>query len=144
MSLAPRSRAWRVLVLRRAKGQRCPGSWETVHGRVQRGETPQQAALRELREETGLTAERLYNVTTHAFYLHEATTVEVAVVFCAFVRSHAGIRLDAEHDRAVWLTRRGASKRFAWPRERECLAIAYSLLSKGHGGAVDDVLRIPV
>jgi 8-oxo-dGTP pyrophosphatase MutT (NUDIX family) len=140
--MQPRSRAWRVLVLRRAQGQRCPGSWETVHGRVERGETPQQAALRELREETGLTAEKLYNVTSHAFYLHEATTVEVAVVFCAFVRQPGRVHLGKEHDRAVWLTRRAAAKRFAWPRERECLEIAHSLLAPGHGGAVDDVLRV--
>ena len=142
VSITPRSRAWRVLVLRRAKGQRCPGSWETVHGRVERGETPQKAAIREVREETGLTVERLYNVTTHAFYLHEATTVEVAVVFCAFVRPGSAVRLDPEHDRAVWMTRRSAAKRFAWPRERECLGIAYDLLWRGDGGAVDDVLRV--
>jgi 8-oxo-dGTP pyrophosphatase MutT (NUDIX family) len=142
VSLQPRTRAWRVLALRRAPGVRCPSSWEMVHGRVEHGETPQQAALRELREETGLAAERLYNVTTHGFYLHETTTVEVAVVFCAFVRRPERLRLDNEHDRAAWLTRRAAAKRFAWPRERECLEIAYSLLSKGHGGAVDDVLRV--
>jgi hypothetical protein len=35
-------------------------------------------------------------------------------------------------------------KRFAWPHEREVLRIAHALLSKGHAGAVDDVLRVPV
>ena len=47
-------RAWHVLTLERADGTRSPGSWEHVHGRTEPGETPPQAALRELREETGL------------------------------------------------------------------------------------------
>jgi 8-oxo-dGTP pyrophosphatase MutT (NUDIX family) len=49
------------LVLRRAAGGRCPGSWETVHGHIEPGETPADAARRELDEETALPLERLYN-----------------------------------------------------------------------------------
>lgn len=76
---------WRVLVLRRAAGVRCPGSWEVVHGGIEPGELPAAAAVRELREEAGLGLRRLYNVTAHAFHLHQTDTVEVAVAFCAFV-----------------------------------------------------------
>ncbi len=36
----PVARGWRHLVLRRARGVRCPGTWEAVHGHVERGETP--------------------------------------------------------------------------------------------------------
>jgi 8-oxo-dGTP pyrophosphatase MutT (NUDIX family) len=139
--LAPRTRAWQVLTLRRAANVRCPGSWEMVHGSIRRGETPEKAALRELREETGLAADRLYNVTTHGFYLHQTGNVEVAVVFCAFVNS-LEVTLGKEHDRFEWLSRAKATTRFAWPRERECLGIAYDLLWKGDAGQVDDVLRV--
>src|SRR5689334_24823900 len=76
----------RVLVLQRAaEGTRCPLAWETVHGRIEPGERPEQAAVREVQEETGLAVERLYNVTRQAFYLHGFGTVQLAVVFCAFV-----------------------------------------------------------
>ena len=34
------------LVLRRAAGGRCPGSWEAVHGHIEDGETPADAARR--------------------------------------------------------------------------------------------------
>ena len=34
------------LVLRRAAGGRCPGSWEAVHGHIEPGERPVEAALR--------------------------------------------------------------------------------------------------
>ncbi len=46
-----------LLVLRRAPGGRCPGSFEAVHGHIEGGEAPAAAARRELLEETGLKAE---------------------------------------------------------------------------------------
>ena len=60
-----------TLLLRRAAGTRCTGAWEIVHGKIDAGETPDVAALRELREETGLACERLYNTTLGGFYLHK-------------------------------------------------------------------------
>jgi 8-oxo-dGTP pyrophosphatase MutT (NUDIX family) len=52
-----------VLALRRGTSGRCPGSWETVHGTIESGETPVLASLRELREETGLAPQKLYNLS---------------------------------------------------------------------------------
>src|SRR5205823_4505211 len=52
-----------ILVLRRSAAGRSPGSWETVHGTVEAGETPVAAARRELREETGCEPIRLYNAS---------------------------------------------------------------------------------
>ena len=52
-----------VLVLRRAMTGRCPGSWEAVHGHIEPAERPTEAATREMLEETGLTPDRLYNLS---------------------------------------------------------------------------------
>ena len=134
---------WRVLVLQRAAtGTRCPLAWETVHGRIEPGERPEQAALREVAEETGLAVERLYNVTTQAFYLHGMGTVQLAVAFCAFVAAADAPVLGEEHGAWAWLPPAEARERFAWPREREALDHVLHLLARGDAGPLEDVLRV--
>ena len=132
---------WRVLVLQRGLDTRCPTSWETVHGHIEAGEAPEQAAVREVFEETGLAVDRLYVITVQPFFMRKKKAVELAVVFAAFVSSHA-IALGAEHTASEWLDVDAASARFVWPRERAALAEIVQLLADGDAGPVEDVLRI--
>ena len=141
-SIYPGHDGWLVLMLRRAPGTRCPGSWETVHGRIEKGEHPEHAAVRELAEETGLTPERLYNVTVQPFYLHGTHTVQLAVVFAAFVRTPIPATLGDEHQAAEWLPTEQAIERMVWPRERSALREIVALLGAGDAGTVEDVMRI--
>jgi 8-oxo-dGTP pyrophosphatase MutT (NUDIX family) len=135
--------ALECLVLRRAPGGRCPGSWETVHGHIEAGETPADAARRELEEETGLAIERLYNLSrVETFYQHRLDEVALVPVFAAFVAPKAAVRTGAEHDRFEWLAPAEARGRFAWPREARALDDIVALLGAGHAGAVEDVLRV--
>ena len=131
----------RVLVLRRAAGTRCTGAWEIVHGRVEPDERPEAAALREVREETGLEVERLYNLTCQPFYLHRLATVQVAVVFVAFVTAE-DVRIASEHDQAEWLSPDEAMVRLSWPRSISALRDAVQVLHTGDAGPVEDVLRV--
>ncbi|CAN5292015.1 hypothetical protein BH09GEM1_BH09GEM1_03080 [soil metagenome] len=133
---------WKVLTLQRSLTTRCPGAWETVHGRIEKGEEPEDAALREIREETGLAVQRLYNVTVQPFYLHVLHTVELAVVFAAFVDSESPITLGDEHSRYEWLDPVAAAERFFWPRERVALAEVLQLFRDGTARAAEDVLRV--
>jgi dATP pyrophosphohydrolase len=132
-----------VLALRRGRAGRCPGSWETVHGTIEPGETPVQAALRETREETGLVPQRLYNVSrVEAFYQHRTDEVALIPAFAAFVGADAVPRLSPEHDDCAWLPLADALRRFAWPREHRAVADILSILGGGDGGLLDDVLRV--
>jgi dihydroneopterin triphosphate diphosphatase len=133
--------SFHVLVLQRRQDTRCPGSWETVHGHIEPGEAPELAALREVREETGLSVDRLYNVTVQPFYLHRYAAVQLAVVFAAFV-SDSGVILGTEHQRFEWLPPEAARQRFVWPRSRTALDDVISLLGSGDAGPVEDVLRV--
>jgi type II secretory ATPase GspE/PulE/Tfp pilus assembly ATPase PilB-like protein/8-oxo-dGTP pyrophosphatase MutT (NUDIX family) len=140
--IRPLRDGWRVLVLQRALDTRCPTAWEAVHGHIEAGEEPEDAALREVREETGLETARLYNVTVQPFYLHRSHTVQLAVVFAAFVDEPAALTLGSEHQRGEWLSVDAALDRFQWPREREALREIAHLLRGGDAGPVEDVLRV--
>jgi 8-oxo-dGTP pyrophosphatase MutT (NUDIX family) len=131
------------LVLRRAPDGRCPGSWESVHGHIEPDEQPAVAAARELAEETGLQALRLYNVSrVELFYQHRTDEVALVPVFAAFVAADQPVRLGSEHDRFEWLALAAARARFSWPRERRALEDIETLLPKGDAGPVEDVLRV--
>jgi 8-oxo-dGTP pyrophosphatase MutT (NUDIX family) len=114
-----------------------------VHGTIEEGETPVQASLRELREETGLTPDRFYNLSRiEGFYQHKSDELVIIPAFAAFVAADALPLLSREHDAFVWLTPRDAAKRFAWPRERRALEDVLSIVGSGGGGLLDDVLRV--
>ncbi len=131
------------LVLRRAPGARCTGAWETVHGHIEAGESPADAAQREMLEETGLLPGRLYNLSrVELFYQHRQDEVALVPMFAAFVDRDAEVRLSEEHDRAEWLRLSDARERLAWPRERRALDDIVILVGRGDAGPVEDVLRV--
>ena len=133
----------RCLVLRRARGTRCTGAWEVVHGHIEPGETPAEAARREMLEETGLTPARFFNVSrVEAFYQHRNNEVALVPVFAAFVEAGAEPSLGDEHDSAEWLTPEDARARVAWPREARAIEDIVRMLGTGGAGVIGDVLEI--
>jgi type II secretory ATPase GspE/PulE/Tfp pilus assembly ATPase PilB-like protein/8-oxo-dGTP pyrophosphatase MutT (NUDIX family) len=140
--IRPLASGWKVLALQRGTNTRCPSAWEPVHGHVEAGEEPEDAAVREVREEAGLEIERLYNVRVQPFYLHKLHTVQIAIVFAAFVAEPAAVTIGAEHQRSEWLSVDDALARFAFPAERVSLREIVELLGTGDAGPVDDVMRV--
>ena len=137
------SKGVEVLALRRGPAGRSPGSWETVHGHIEPGETPVEAARREVREETGLEPARLYNVSrVESFYRHRTDEIALIPVFACVVDPAASVRRSPEHDRAEWLAAAQATARFSWPRERRALEDVLSILGSGGAGLLEDVLRV--
>lgn len=133
--------ALEVLVLRRAPGGRCVGAWEAVHGRIEDGEAPQEAALRELVEETGLGHVKFYNLSrVESFYRHHVGEIALIPCFAAVAPADAAVRLSREHDRHEWLPLREAQVRLAWPRERRALDDIAILFAGGDAGPLEDVL----
>jgi 8-oxo-dGTP pyrophosphatase MutT (NUDIX family) len=131
-----------ALVLRRATG-RSPGSWEAVHGHIEDGESPAEAAWREVIEEAGVTPSALYNLSrVESFYLHRLDSVVLVPVFAAIIDPAAAVRTSREHDAFEWLPLADAQARVSWPRSRRALEDVGALLATGDAGSVEDVLRV--
>jgi len=132
-----------LLTLRRAPGRTRAGAWEIVHGTIEPHETPVQASRRELREETGLSPESVYNLSrTEAFYQHDTDVLAVIPAFAVFVAEDASVTISDEHDAYEWLAPADARTRLAWPRERRALDDVLSMVGAGSAGLLDGVLRV--
>ena len=108
-----------ILLIRRAAGRPYPGLWQCVTGRLEAGERITQAALREVREETGLAPEDLEAVfeTDLVNQFHEASldAILVEAVFAARVHASATVRLSEEHDALRWRDPAAARVLVTWP-----------------------------
>lgn len=133
-----------VLCLRRAPGGRSPGSWEAVHGHIDPGETPVTTARREVREEAGADAEKLYNLSrVETFYRHSTNEVVLIPVFAAFLAPGTAVRVSEEHEEFEWLPPHEARARMSWPRVRREIDDVMGLLGGGNAGLLEDMLAVP-
>jgi lipoyl(octanoyl) transferase len=116
-----------VLLLKRRDDR--GGYWQPVTGRVEPGESPMQAAERELFEETGLEAAVEPLGYVHAFGLGEETGTAPPLyeeeAFAAVSSAGARVHLDpAEHSEFAWATPDEAERRVPWPGLRRAIRLA--------------------
>ena len=94
----------RMLLLRRAKHPLL-SEWCHVAGGIEDRETAWQAALREIREETGLAVTRLFSADCNEqFYEPGRNIFTIVPVFVAYVDSSQAVRLNSEYSEFRWVT----------------------------------------
>lgn len=101
-------------------------------GHVDPGETPVQAAAREVREETGIVAEPVVELgETRYWYRRDGRTIGKAVEFFLFKHLEGD---TADHDDEVeevrWIPLREAERALSHAAEREMVSLAMAYLGK--------------
>jgi len=119
--------AWRdgrFLIARKAPGKRMAGAWELPGGKLEPGETPEAALVREIDEELGLTVEPGVHVATNE---HE---YDFAVIILDAWRATivGGDWTLLDHDRVAWIDRDNASS-FAGELAPADVALVAALLA---------------
>lgn len=93
----------RILLLRRAGTKdHAAGEWEPISGRIEAGETPEQAAIREVQEETG---QRITKVTLYdSFSFIREPSKEQLLGFTFFAKTDSdSVEMSDEHDSYRWV-----------------------------------------
>lgn len=111
------------LLIRRCFGSYLDGTWQMVTGKANENETAIQAALREIKEETGLTPLKFYNAdTVESFHLHHSNRIILVPVFVAFVEKKEVSLCPEEHDAFEWLSYEQAREKLVWSEQKRVLA----------------------
>jgi len=109
-----------VLLLKRT--QSLEGEWCQIAGSIEENETAWQAALRELREETGLEAVSLYSADIcEQFYEPHRDAITMSPVFVAYIDNEADVKLNFKHSDYVWVSFDGAVEMVAFGGQRRVL-----------------------
>ena len=123
----------RYLLLKRSETETLyPGMWQLVTGSMQEGEHAVQAAQREFKEETGLTALRFWVVPfVNSFYVATNDTIHNSPFFAVEVDSKDQLRLSHEHQDYAWCALEDADKQLVWPGQRQGLQIVHDYIVGG-------------
>jgi dihydroneopterin triphosphate diphosphatase len=138
-----RGNGYEFLQLHRASSEYMAGVWGIIRGGVEPGEAGASAALRELREESGLTPGEFFRLgTVETFYLDAGDAIWHSAAFCAIVSRDQGVVLNEEHVEHRWVHRDRIDAETMWASERIVLRdLCRDILD---GGIARPHLRIPL
>ena len=117
------------LILKRSKTKIYEYLWQGVSGKIEKGETASQTAIRELKEETGLVPYRMF-VADHvsSFYESDFDQINMVPVFGIEVKS-AGVILSDEHCKFKWTSFENAYDKLTWNGQKKGLKVVYEMLN---------------
>ncbi len=123
-------KAPQFLLLKRAKGHIYEGQWRMIGGKVNPRETYWKAALRELKEETGVIPDRFWSVPSlNQFYEHKTDKILTIPAFAAQLDASNSIRLNSEHITYDWFSIQKALDIIIWPEQKRLLQLVHNIVT---------------
>lgn len=93
----------RILLLQRAESHSEAGSWSVPAGKLEKGESLEQGAVRELFEETGISLETSSQIHYRgSLYMEKSEISYIFHMFTVYLEKVPNVRLSHEHQNYMW------------------------------------------
>ena len=124
-----KSKEIRFLLLKRAITKIYEHLWQGVAGKIEAGEAAWEAAIRELKEETGFEPVRIF-VADHVskFYEAHGDWVNMVPVFGIEVEDEE-VKLSDEHCEFKWVDFNTAHQTLIWSGQKDGIAAVFNMLN---------------
>ena len=120
------------LILLRRPEVALGNTWHSVHAKIDEGETAYGAALRELRQATGIVPRRLYSADLISqFYDHFSDTISLTPVFAALVEGPGPVILSPDYSDFAWCDLEEAVARLLSNAQRWAVRHIYDVIAMG-------------
>ena len=109
------------------------GHWDFVKGKIENGESPHQTAIRETKEETGITDIKFldnFEEWIQYNFQFEGELVQKKVVFFLGETKTKDIKISHEHLNYTWMDYSTAMEKITFDNAKTILSKSYALLSK--------------
>lgn len=130
------------LSLKRSQKERYPNIWQCVTGGILNQENPEQTAIRELFEETGLTPKRMWSIeTVNYYYDPKYSTMNLIPVFGVEV-DEINITLSDEHQEYLWGIDKEIESILFWRQQKIGVKIFSEMLNEGYDKLLLSEIRV--
>ena len=109
------------------------GHWDFVKGKMENGESPHETAIRETKEETGITDVKFLNNFEEWIqynFQFEGELVNKKVVFFLGETKTKDVKISHEHLNYTWMDYTTAMEKTTFDNAKTVLSKSYALLSK--------------
>jgi 8-oxo-dGTP pyrophosphatase MutT (NUDIX family) len=116
------------------------GHWDLPKGKIEAGETKEEAALRELMEETGLTAEidnDFEQTIGYIFTDYDKKLAQKTAYFFVGKVTSPHVQLSEEHIGYAWLPYKDALEKLTYDNAKTLLKKAHKYISQSANGSIN-------
>lgn len=120
------------LVLRRRDNVVLGSIWQSIHGKIEPGESAVDTAVREVTDHTGLEPHRIYSADyINQFYDHKSDTVVLAPSFAVLVGPGDEPTLSPEYGDYAWCDLEETVARLPWSGQRWAARHIFDVIAVG-------------
>lgn len=131
------------LLIKRAPGEWFEGIWQMVTGFIESDEPAYKTAIREIKEETGLSPKKFWVVPkVNSFYSQQKDEMNLIPIFTCLVEDDKKVVLSEEHSEYKWLCKEEAKKYLAWPGQKEAVDIIFDYFTKPNSPLVFNEIHL--